>query len=131
MEKKDTEHTPGQINISNSVNNSGFNFGNMGNTININSGQKPQVGDLPSNSPETTMWKANVVKLVSEGRAEEALAEIMKASPRDDIRMQVAMIGGRYSQWRIGKIAGVLDRETEVKELNSIHDAILTLVSRF
>ena len=129
MEKKDIDQALGQSSINNSVNNYGTNNGNMGHTVTIAVPQS-QVGDAPPNSVETAIWKGNVVKLVSEGRTEEALAEILKTRPTEETRNQVILLAGRFSQLKIERIAGVLDKEMELRELNKIRESILTIISR-
>lgn len=130
MEKKDKEQAPDQSNFNNSVNNYGINNGTMGHSVTTHT-SKPEVEKPPVSTVETAIWKSNVVKLVSEGHTEEALAEILKVRPSEEIQMQVALLAGRFSQLKIEKIAGILDKELEFKELNRIRDSILTLISRF
>lgn len=129
MENKDKDQTFSQSNINNSVNNYGINNGNMGHSVNINVPQ-PKVGDAPTDSVETAIWKGNVVKLVGEGRTEEALAEILKTRPPEATRNQVVLLAGRFSEIKIEKIAGILDKEVEFRELNRIREGILTIISR-
>jgi hypothetical protein len=130
MENKDKDQAFSQSNINNSVNNYGVNNGNMGHSININVPQ-PQVGDAPPpDAVETAIWKGNVVKLVGEGRTEEALAEILKTRPPEATRNQVVLLAGRFSEIKIEKIAGILDKEVEFRELNRIRESILTIISR-
>lgn len=129
MENKDKDQTFKQSNINNSVNNYGINNGNMGHSITITVPQ-PQVGDTPPDAVETALWKGNVVKLVGEGRTEEALAEILKTRPPEATRNQVILLAGRFSEIKIEKIAGVLDKEVEFRELNRIRESILTIISR-
>ncbi len=135
-EKKD--QTPGQTNtnnndnvnnygVNNSINNYGVNSGMMGHTI-IQGASTEQ--NAPPNTAQTGVWKAQVIRLVSESKTEEALAEILKIYPSEDIRMQVALLAGRFSQLRIQNIAGILDKNLELKEHSSIRDGILALISR-
>ncbi|MBN8678565.1 MAG: hypothetical protein J0M29_10090 [Chitinophagales bacterium] len=125
MENKDQNQT----NINNSVNNYGINHGNMGHSI-TTSDAASKAGDLHPPSVEKAVWKGTVIKLVGEGRAEEALAEILKTSPPEDIRNQVVLLGGRLSQLKLERIAGILDKGIELKELSSIREGILLLISR-
>jgi hypothetical protein len=134
-EKKD--QTPDQTNVNNvntnnygvnnSINNYGVNSGVMGHTI--NQGASNEQHTSPNNA-QTGVWKAQVIRLVSESKTEEALAEILKINPSEDIRMQVALLAGRFSQLRIQHIAGILEKDLELKEQSSIRDGILTLISR-
>lgn len=128
-EKKD--QTPGQTNVNNSINNYGVNNGMMGHTINQGASNDQKGGDAASpDTVQTGVWKAQVIRLVSESKTEEALAEILKTNPSEDIRMQVALLAGRFSQLRIQQIAGILDKGLELKEHSSIRDSILALISR-
>ncbi len=129
MEKKDADQYSAQSKTNNSVNNYGVNHGNMAHSITI-TGPKPQGDDLSPNSVETGIWKEGAVKLVGESRTEEALAEILKSMPPEDIKMQVILLAGRISQLKIQEIAGIIDKETELRELNNIRNGILTLISR-
>ncbi len=129
MENKDSNQTP-QSNINNSINISGSNHGTVGHTVNINS-PKPLAGDAPQSPVETALWKERVVQFVMEGRMEEALGEILKTRPAEDMHKHIILLAGRYSQLKIEKIAGGIDKEMEIMELNRIRDGILTLVSKF
>lgn len=129
MENENKSQSPGQININNSVNNYGVNHGAMGHSVST-SNSKPQTDDTPAQNIDTAIWKGSVVKLVGEGRTEEALAEILKTRPPEDIRNQAVLLAGRFSQLKIERIAGILEKETELKELNNIRDGILLLISR-
>lgn len=129
MEKKDSEHTPDRSTTNNIINSHGTNYGIIGNSVTI-TGPKPPGGE-PPHPVETAIWKGTVVQLVSAGQMEEALAEILKARPPQDVQTQVTLLAGRFSQLKIEEIAGVLDQEMKFMELNRIRDGILTLISRF
>jgi Effector-associated domain 11 len=130
MEKKDTDQHSDQSNINNGFINYGPNHGNMANTININE-QKPPVHNPQAHAVETAIWKAAAIQLVSEGRTEEALAEILKSMPPEDIQTHVALLAGRISQLKKDGIAGIIDKDTELKELNNIRNGVMTLISIF
>jgi len=129
MENKNKDQTPGQFNVNNSINNYGTNHGTMGHSVTTNSPKSSADGSVTQNV-ETAVWKGSVVKLVGEGRTEEALAEILKTRPPEDIRNQAVLLAGRFSQLKIERIAGILEKETELKELSSVREGILLLISR-
>lgn len=111
-------------------NNSGNNYGVVNNSVNIST-QNPVPADDKIHTVEKAVWKSNVVHLVSEDRLEQALAEILKLQPPDDIQNQVVLLGGRLSQLKIQSIAGIINKEMELMEINKVRNGIMTLISTF
>ena len=131
MEKKDTVKPPHSLHVDNSSNNIyGVVYGNVGNTTNNITGPRPQEGDRPVDPVERGIWKSGVVDHVANGRMKEALAEILKTRPPEEVLHQVALLSGRLSQLEIQTMAGIINKELELEELNKIRTGILTLISR-
>lgn len=137
MEKKEENKTPNQSQTTNNVTNSGPNYGTIAGEVNFgglrpstDSPLKPKTEEQPT-PVEQAIWKSNVVELISKGQTKEALAEILKTNPPEDIRNQIALLAGRLSQLELEKIAGISDKSLELLELNNIRNGILTLISRY
>ena len=129
MEKNEPEQRPEQSGANNSVNNYGTVYGTFAGTVNFNGPIDPKKGNLPRTPVETAVWKGTVVKLVGEGLIDQALAEIVKANPPEEIKRQAILIAGRSSHIKIESMAGTIDKEMELKELSKIRQSIMTLIS--
>ncbi len=130
MENKDKEQSTPSSHINNSIHISGGNSGIVGHTVNI-SNPKPPAAETPHAPVETSLLKSRVVQLVMDSQIEEALGEILKTKPPEEVQKNIILLAGRFSQLKIEKIAGSIDKEMQIMELNRIRDGILTLVSKF
>ena len=130
MEEKDTNQAPNPSQTTNNFTNIGPNYGIIAGSVHMGDFKAKATEEQPAGPVETAVWKSSVVELVSKGLTKEALAEILKTKPSEDITHQVALLSGRLSQVEIGRIAGIIDEDKETIELARIRDGILTLVSR-
>jgi Effector-associated domain 11 len=111
-----------------------FNFNGTINQFGNNNAVVKTVEDTPDKRqiPEIPLdpWKVNLLEQAAKGNLREVLTESARLKNDEHIRRQIMQLMGRLHKLEEDTIAGTMNKQDEVFELNQIRNAVLLFVER-